>query len=275
MIPPDHTLRILLVEDHVATASALAKALLKYGFAVAPANSARAALEAARLQPFDLLITDIGLPQKNGWELFRELRRLQPHLVAIAVTGYAYPQDVQRSKDVGIEVHLNKPATIQQVLAAISRLFPTPGPGSDRSLRGTPWPVSSTGKAGPATLRLLYLEDDARDVELLQLACQENEPDCELTAAGSRDEFIASLRNGRVDGILSDSGVHDLPGAEAVGVARSLAPRVPYVFLCGVMDPAKRADLLAAMPDGIFSKDRPGDAGLAIGLLRELSSRNR
>jgi CheY-like chemotaxis protein len=258
MSPPDCTLRILLVEDHVATASALAKALLKYGFAVAPANSARAALEAARQQPFDLLLTDIGLPQKNGWELFRELRRLQPHLVAIAVTGYAYPHDVQRSLDVGMQIHLTKPATIQQVLAAINRLFPTLGAGG------------RTGRSNPGILKLVYLEDDSRDFELLQLACRENEPDCELSAAPSREAFMAALRSGRFDGILSDSGVHDLPGAEAVALARNLAPALPYVFLCGVMDPARRADLLAARPEGIFSKDRPEDAGRAIGLLRKM-----
>jgi DNA-binding response OmpR family regulator len=124
MPAPARPLRILLVEDHVATASALAKALLRQGFAVAPANSARAALAVAKLQPFDLLITDIGLPEKNGWELFRELRTVQPTLVAIALTGYSYPQDIKRSADVGIQVHLIKPATMQQVEAAIVQLFP-------------------------------------------------------------------------------------------------------------------------------------------------------
>jgi CheY-like chemotaxis protein len=274
MIPPNHTLRILLVEDHVATASALAKTLLKQGFAVAPANSARAALEAARQQPFDLLITDIGLPQKNGWELFRELRRLQPHLLAIAVTGYAYPQDVQRSLDVGIQVHLTKPATIQQVLAAIERVFPDYAPGASvhRTPRREPPVATADGKAGPGRVKLIYLEDDPRDVELLQLTCAQHEPDCELTAVTSRAAFVAALQTGRFDGILSDSGVHDLFGADAVRLARRLAPTLPYVFLCGMMGDAKRADLLAAKPDGIFSKDRPEDVGLAIGLVRRMTA---
>jgi CheY-like chemotaxis protein len=251
MTTPDRTLRILLVEDHVATASALARTLLRHGFAVAPANSATAALAVARQQAFDLLITDIGLPEKNGWELFRELRKIQPTLQAIAVTGYAYPQDVQRSTDVGIPVHLVKPATIQQVLAAIARLFPA--------------------QTERTTLRLLYLEDDVHDVELLQLACEQADADCAINAAMSRASFLTGLQSGRFDGILSDSGVHDLLGADAVRLARSLAPGLPYVFLCGMMSDAKRADLLAAKPDGIFSKDRPEDTGLAIALLRKLS----
>jgi CheY-like chemotaxis protein len=247
MISTDRTLRILLVEDHVATASALARALLRYGFAVAPANSASAALEVARLQEFDLLITDIGLPQKNGWELFRELRRLQPQLVGIAVTGYAYPEDVRRSLEVGIQLHLKKPATIQQVLQAIGRLFPKPG-----------------------VLKLLYLEDDARDIELFQFACQKNDPDCELIGAMDREAFVTAVKIGGFDGILSDSGVPDLPGPDAVRLARRLAPGLPYVFLCGVMDAAKRAGLVAANPDGIFSKDQPDDPRLAINLIRAM-----
>lgn len=121
---PDRPLRILLVEDHVATASALAKTLLRHGFAVASASSAQAAMAVAKQQPFDLLITDIGLPEKNGWELFRELRQVQPKLVGIALTGYGYPADVRRSEEVGIQIHLTKPTTMQQIQGAIVKLFP-------------------------------------------------------------------------------------------------------------------------------------------------------
>jgi CheY-like chemotaxis protein len=272
-------LRILVVEDHVATASALAKQLLRHGFAVAPANSARAALAVAHLQPFDLLITDIGLPEKNGWELFRELTKVQPTLIAIAVTGYAFPRDIQRSMEVGIRVHLTKPVTMQQVEAAIVQLFPEQAAafvGANRpgEILGTPVfaPLPTAGMT--SAVKLLYLEDDANDVALLKLACEQNEPDLEITAARDRKAFIAALQSGRYAGILSDSGVRDLFGADAVKLARSLAPNLPYVFLCGVMDDARRADLLAAKPDGIFSKDQPDDVGLALRLLRVLS-RNR
>jgi CheY-like chemotaxis protein len=119
-------------------------------------------------------------------------------------------------------------------------------------------------------LNLLYLEDDARDIELLRLRCSQNELDCELTAASDRAAFLAGLCSDRFDGIISDSGVHDLAGPDAVRLARSLAPGLPYVFLCGTMDPDKRAEILAAQPDGVFSKDRDEDAGLAIGLLRKI-----
>jgi CheY-like chemotaxis protein len=120
-------------------------------------------------------------------------------------------------------------------------------------------------------VKLLYLEDDPRDVELLQMLCLHDEPDCEITAVSDRLAFLQALESGRFAGILSDSGVHDLAGPDAVRVARLLAPTLPYVFYCGTMAEAKRTGLLAAKPDGVFSKDRPDDLGLAIGLLRKLS----
>jgi CheY-like chemotaxis protein len=124
-------------------------------------------------------------------------------------------------------------------------------------------------------VKVLHLEDDLRDIELLRATCAHREPDCQLTAVMDRATFVAALQTRRYDGILSDSGVHDLFGADAVKLARSLAPGLPYVFLCGLMGDAKRADLLAAKPDGVFSKDRAEDVSLAIDLLRKLSGQDQ
>jgi hypothetical protein len=81
-------------------------------------------------------------------------------------------------------------------------------------------------------------------------------------------DLRGGIAEGCYAGILSDSGVHDLFGAEAVQLARSMAPGLS---LCVFVSDAKRADLEAAKPDGVFSKDRAKDAGLAIGLIRKLS----
>lgn len=121
---PDRPLSILLVEDHAATAGALAKMLGRHGFKVRAAGDPEEALQAAREQRYDLLITDIGLPGMSGWELFIELKKLQPGLASIALTGYGYPKDVARSREAGIQVHLVKPTTMAQVQSAILKLFP-------------------------------------------------------------------------------------------------------------------------------------------------------
>ena len=117
-------------------------------------------------------------------------------------------------------------------------------------------------------MKLLYLEDDPRDVELLQMLCEQEASDCEITPVMDRESFVAALASGVYEGILSDSAVFNLPGAEAVKLARSLAPKLPYVFYCGAMSQTKRAELLAAGPDGVLSKDQPEHIGQAIAILR-------
>ena len=121
---PDRPLSILLVEDHAATAGALAKMLLRHGFKVQTAGNAEEALKAARSQTYDLLLTDIGLPGMSGWDLFLELKKLQPLLASIALTGYGYPKDKARSAQAGIQEHLTKPTTMGQLQTSIVKLFP-------------------------------------------------------------------------------------------------------------------------------------------------------
>ncbi|MDB6114528.1 MAG: multi-sensor hybrid histidine kinase [Lacunisphaera sp.] len=149
---------------------------------------------------------------------------------------------------------------------------------ADSEIRGVrfrgPAPIAKTGDCGIiGGVKLLYLEDDPRDVELLQMLCEQEAPDCEITPVMDRKTFIAALQSGHHEGILSDSAVFDLAGPEAVKLARSLAPKLPYVFFCGTMTQARRGELLSANPDGMFSKDHPEHLGDAIALLRKLRGR--
>jgi CheY-like chemotaxis protein len=103
---------------------ALAKMLTRRGYEIYSANSANEALSAVDIRHFDLVISDIGMPGKDGWALLVELRKLRPELRAIALTGFGQQADIQRSKAAGFDLHLVKPATADQINAAIRTLFP-------------------------------------------------------------------------------------------------------------------------------------------------------
>ncbi len=110
--------RILLVEDHEDTRAALARLLRRRGFEVALAGSAAEARALANQQTFDLLISDIGLPDGDGFELMSDLRGRG--LKGIALTGYGMETDVERSRQAGFLAHLTKPiriVTLDRVLA--------------------------------------------------------------------------------------------------------------------------------------------------------------
>lgn len=115
--------RILLVEDHQPTRVALTQLLTRRRFEVVGVDSVAEARVIAARETFDLLISDIGLPDGNGCELMAELRDRQS-LIGIALTGYGMDEDVDRSQAAGFAAHLTKPVNVQaldRVLAAAAR----------------------------------------------------------------------------------------------------------------------------------------------------------
>ncbi|MES1245257.1 MAG: ATP-binding protein [Acidobacteriota bacterium] len=114
-------LRILLVEDHSDTASALADLLQVQGHEVRIAGSIAQALELAAKGGFDLVVSDLGLPDGSGQDLMRELAR-RHHLRGIALSGYGMEDDVRRSREAGFEQHLTKPVNLQALEAAIQQV---------------------------------------------------------------------------------------------------------------------------------------------------------
>jgi len=120
-VPSGHaakSIRILLVEDHEPTRTTLAGLLLRRRYDVAAAATAAEARALAGTRHFDLLITDIGLPDGNGYDLMNELGK-KNQLRGIALTGYGREHDVERSENAGFDAHLTKPVRIQSLEAAL------------------------------------------------------------------------------------------------------------------------------------------------------------
>jgi PAS domain S-box-containing protein len=115
-------IRILLVEDHEPTRTTLAGLLARRRYQVAEAGTVAEARALAGARSFDLLITDIGLPDGNGYDLMVELGK-KNHLRGIALTGYGMEHDVARSQNVGFDAHLTKPVRIQSLEEALKITF--------------------------------------------------------------------------------------------------------------------------------------------------------
>lgn len=116
-------LRILIVEDHEHTAAVMQRLLDREGHAVRVAATVREAVDALRATPIDLLVSDLGLPDGNGFEVMGELAKISD-AKGIAVSGYGMDEDIERSSRAGFSAHLTKPInvaklkeTIQQVTA--------------------------------------------------------------------------------------------------------------------------------------------------------------
>jgi two-component system CheB/CheR fusion protein len=113
-------LKILLVDDHHDTCAALEKLLARRGHLVAVTHNVRAAMEAAVRNKFDLLISDIALPDGSGTDLMVQLRAISK-IPGIAISGFGNNGDIERSLQAGFSQHLIKPIKLDTLEAAIER----------------------------------------------------------------------------------------------------------------------------------------------------------
>jgi signal transduction histidine kinase/CheY-like chemotaxis protein len=116
---PARPLRILLVEDHMDTARAVCRLLRGSGHEVTVASTVNDALGAAAAGQFEILISDLGLPDGSGLELMRQLQT-SPRLKGIALTGYGSDDDAASATRAGFAMHLTKPVSAQTLEAAIN-----------------------------------------------------------------------------------------------------------------------------------------------------------
>jgi PAS domain S-box-containing protein len=114
-------IRLLLVEDHADTAKTLVRLLRLDGTEVQWASTVAAALELATSESFDLVVSDLGLPDGSGHELMRRLHR-EYALTGIAMSGYGMEEDIRQSREAGFVEHLVKPVAVPQLRDAIRRV---------------------------------------------------------------------------------------------------------------------------------------------------------
>lgn len=118
-------LQVLLVEDDIEAGAMLAMILGEQGVHVRHAYSVDEALQTLATRRFDLIISDVGMPGRDGYELIRELRRREGtgrRLPAIALTAFSRETDRATAVASGFDVHLGKPLRPQQLLTQVLRL---------------------------------------------------------------------------------------------------------------------------------------------------------
>ena len=118
-------LRVLAVDDQQDTRDLITLALMRYGADVRASDSATSALRTvAEWQP-NIIVSDIGLPEMDGYDFMRALRRLEgdgQRIPAIALTGYAGAIDESKALNAGYELHFSKPINLSELAYAIARL---------------------------------------------------------------------------------------------------------------------------------------------------------
>ena len=113
-------LRILLVDDHIDTCTVMGKLLAARGHRVTVAHDMKSALERIEAGGFDVVISDVGLPDGSGTELISKSKN---RLVGIAMSGFGTDADARRSLEAGFSQHLIKPVTMEKLDAALQAVM--------------------------------------------------------------------------------------------------------------------------------------------------------
>lgn len=115
------SLRLLVVEDHEHTLDVLSRLLRRSGHTIVTASTVAAAKALAATHTFDLVISDIGLPDGSGNDLMKSLHA-QHGLRGIALTGYGMEEDERRARESGFVAHLTKPVDFAQLRRTLAQV---------------------------------------------------------------------------------------------------------------------------------------------------------
>lgn len=112
-------MNILIVEDHEDTRHVLERYLSRKGFDVTIADNVENGLTLLRAKHFGAIVSDIMLPDGTGYGLMSEARRHGVNTLAIALTAYGYPAEVNEPKLTGFDYHLRKPIDCEKLVAIL------------------------------------------------------------------------------------------------------------------------------------------------------------
>jgi CheY-like chemotaxis protein len=118
---PARALRILLVEDHDDTRTTISRLLSYFGHDISVANTRERALDIVDAKNFDVILSDIGLPDGTGYDVISQAKRKQS-VTGVALTALGMEEDIRRGKEAGFDFHLTKPVDFHELRNVLDRV---------------------------------------------------------------------------------------------------------------------------------------------------------
>ena len=243
--------RVLLVDDSMTVRMDLRAALTTAGFSVTSCSTKAAAVEALKVQAFDLALLDVVLPDGSGIDLLAEIKQT-PELRTIRVFMLSTADEVRvrlQGLRLGADLYVGKPYDREHLVREARQLFKM------SSHSGPP-----TARRSWSHRKLLLVDDNPTFLKALASVLRQE--GSQVVVATSGEDALALLEMERFDGILVDRIMPGLDGIETCRRLRALrsAEHIPIALMTGSIDPPTEAEALRAGADAVLLK--PAQLGL-------------
>jgi DNA-binding NtrC family response regulator len=114
---------ILVVDDEENAREGLSKILSKEGYSVDMASNGKEAIETLRRQSFDLVITDMRMPLMDGFEVLREIKKMNENIGVIMITAYGEVESYLEAMNMGAFEYINKPVRVNELKRVITKVL--------------------------------------------------------------------------------------------------------------------------------------------------------
>jgi len=203
------SIRILVVDDDLRLLNLLEDTLATIGYTTTTVKSAGEAIDLLSKKIYDLIITDISMPQMDGFELLNKIRKNYPNLPVIFITGAARPEYIGKANPEGF---LAKPFRISNLEELIEKTLAGKEEKLDSQLR-----------------RILVIDDDDNFREMLIEALAV----CEYTTipASSPKVALEILKTTKVDAVISDIRMPVMDGVSLAKTIKANHPDLPVILI--------------------------------------------
>jgi PAS domain S-box-containing protein len=229
-------LRILLLEDDALDAELIQELLEADHFVCEICRTQTRAEFVAALEDVetDLILADYTLPSFDGLSALMLASSARPNLPFIFVSGTLGEEVAIEALKIGATDYVLK-TRLSRLVPSVQRALREADERAERKMAAKAAAGQREETTVKTPLRILLLEDDAHDAELIQELLETDHFVCETTRVQTRAEFLAALKNGGIDLILADYQLPSFDGISALKLALSERPDLPFIFVSGTL----------------------------------------
>ena len=218
-------IRLLIVDDEAEFLMSSTKALNRRGFEVDVAPNGVTALEKVEASDYDVVILDVKMPDIDGIEVFRQIRRTQPLLPVILLTGHSSLGDAFLTSKEGVTDYLSKPIEIDELIKVVREAV------VQAKLYREPDETEDPAREHSELVRIMLIDDEVDFLVSMQRVLQRR--NLEVSTADSGETALALLRETLVDVAVLDLKMPAMDGIEVLRRIKSDFPSVDVIILTG------------------------------------------